>query len=263
MISKLGRKERGLDGPVTIGRLTPPSNLTHELIRRLADEIGSGKLAPGARLPTEQEMMAATGVSRTVVREAISALRAQGLVVTRQGAGAFVAREAQSRPFRIEVNEADSLADVLRIMELRIGLEVEAAGLAAERRTAAQLAEIGRRLKAFERAMGQGDSAVDADFEFHKAIFAAVDNPYFLSFLEFLGRYIIPRQQVRVGFSSPEDQKTYLEGIQVEHVAIHAALRGRDPAAARDAVRLHLTRSRDRYRQLAIALKASASSNAG
>jgi DNA-binding FadR family transcriptional regulator len=236
---------------MAIGRLVPPANLTGELIRRLAQEIGSGKLPPGARLPTEQEMMAATGVSRTVVREAISALRAQGLVTTRQGAGAFVAREAHSRPFRIEVDEADSLADVLRIMELRIGLEVEAAGLAAERRTAAQLSEIGKRLKAFERAIGQGSSAVDADFEFHKAIFAAVDNPYFLSFLEFLGRYIIPRQQVRVGFTSPEDQTLYLERIQREHVAIHAAIRAKDPVAARDAVRLHLTHSRDRYRSLA------------
>jgi DNA-binding FadR family transcriptional regulator len=250
------RKDHPPNAPMAIGRLTPAVNLTEELVRRLAGEIGNGRLAPGARLPTEQEMMAATGVSRTVVREAISALRAQGLVVTRQGAGAFVSREAQSRPFRIELDEVDSLTDVLRVMEMRIGIEVEAAGLAAERRTAPQLAEIGRRLKAFERAIGRGDSAVDADFEFHKAIFAAVDNPYFLSFLEFLGRYIIPRQRVRVGFTTPDDQKDYLERIQREHVAIHAAIRARDASAARDAVRLHLTNSRDRYKRLAMTIEA-------
>src|SRR3712207_2442687 len=87
---------------ILIGRLLPPTNLTEELVRRLAAEIESGKLPPGAKLPTEREMMTATGVSRTVVREAISALRAQGLVVTRQGAGVFVSPEVERRPFRID-----------------------------------------------------------------------------------------------------------------------------------------------------------------
>ena len=61
-------------------------------------------MPPGAQLPTEQELIAATGVSRTVVREAVAALRAEGLVITRQGVGAFVADNAR-RPFRIDVDE--------------------------------------------------------------------------------------------------------------------------------------------------------------
>ncbi|HET6466951.1 MAG TPA: FadR/GntR family transcriptional regulator [Geminicoccaceae bacterium] len=246
------------DNPILMGRLTPPANLTDELVRRLAAEIEGGKLAPGARLPTEHEIMAATGVSRTVVREAISALRARGLVTTRQGAGAFVSAEVQRRPFRIDPDELASLTEVLRVMELRIGVEVEAAGLAAERRTASQLAEIGRRLAAIDEAVGRGESAVDADFDFHKAIFAAVDNPYFLRFLEFLGRFIIPRQSVRLGFGSPEEQRAYLERIQSEHVAIHDAIRARAPEQAREAARLHLVNSLDRYRRLAMSIDAPA-----
>ena len=78
--------------------LGPPKNRTAEVVERLAAEIGSGRLSPGARLPTEQEMMTALGVSRTVVREAVAALRAQGLVTTRQGLGAFVASDQQRRP---------------------------------------------------------------------------------------------------------------------------------------------------------------------
>src|SRR5215468_6218182 len=81
--------------------VTPPRNLTHAIAERIASEIMSGKLPPGARLPTEQEMVAAMGVSRTAVREAVAALRAEGLVVTRQGAGAFVATDAARRPFRL------------------------------------------------------------------------------------------------------------------------------------------------------------------
>ena len=241
----------GADAPLLLGRLTPPTNLTEELVRRLAAEIEGGKLRPGARLPTEQEMMAATGVSRTVVREAIAALRAQGLIVTRQGAGAFVSPDSQRRPFRIDPAELGSLIDVLRVMELRIGIEVEAAGLAAERRTPAQLAEIGRRLKAIDQAIGRGENGVDADFDFHKSIFAATDNAYFMRFLEFLGRFIIPRQSVRAQFTSAAEQQAYLERLQKEHAAILDAIRAKKPDRARVAARLHLIGSLERYRQLA------------
>src|SRR5712672_943199 len=98
MLSRPARKPKE-NRLAALRPLTAPRRLTHELVERLTAEIVSGKLPPGARLPTEQEMIAATGVSRTVVREAVAALRAEGLVVTRQGAGAFVA-EGVRRPFR-------------------------------------------------------------------------------------------------------------------------------------------------------------------
>jgi DNA-binding FadR family transcriptional regulator len=244
------RNDEMAEATLQVGRLTPPTNLTEELVKRLTAEIEGGGLPPGTRLPTEQEIMASTGVSRTVVREAIAALRAQGLVVTRQGAGAFVSGDTQRRPFRIDPAEIDSLADVLRIMELRISIEVEAAGLAATRRTAAQLAEIDRRLLAIDKAIEQGESAVDADFAFHQALFAATDNPYFVRFLEFLGRFIIPRQSVRSGLGSPAEQRAYLQRIQQEHVAIRQAIGAREAEAARAAARTHLVGSLERYRQM-------------
>lgn len=236
--------------PLQVGRLTPPTNLTEELVKRLTTEIERGGMVPGTRLPTEQEIMASTGVSRTVVREAIAALRAQGLIVTRQGAGAFVAGDPQRRPFRIDPAELESLADVLRVMELRIGVEVEAAGLAAARRSASQLAEIDRRLEAIDQAIEQGESAVDADFAFHQAIFAATDNDYFVRFLEFLGRFIIPRQSVRSGLGSAAEQRHYLKRIQAEHAAIRDAIGARAADRAREAARLHLVGSLERYRQM-------------
>src|SRR6266478_5101676 len=102
--------------------LPAPRSLTGELVARLTADITSGKLAPGSQLPTEQEMIAATGVSRTVVREAVAALRAEGLVMTRQGVGAFVPANAR-RPFRIDFHALSSLHEVLDVMELRTAIE--------------------------------------------------------------------------------------------------------------------------------------------
>src|ERR1044071_3963524 len=109
-----------------------PRGLTAELVARLTADITSGKIPPGSRLPTEQELIAATGVSRTVVREAVAALRAVGLVITRQGVGAFVPENARP-PLRIAFDRLSPLRAVLDVMELRTGIEIEAAGLAAAR----------------------------------------------------------------------------------------------------------------------------------
>jgi GntR family transcriptional repressor for pyruvate dehydrogenase complex len=234
--------------------LTPPRNLTAELIAVLRAEITGGKLSPGARLPTEQEMVASFGVSRTVVREAIAALRSDGLVLTRQGVGAFVAADTQSRPFRIDNAALTSLRDILCIMELRMGVEVETAGLAAERRSPRQLLAIKAALAQIDTAIGRGDAAIAADFEFHRAIAEATENPWFPKFLQYLGHYIIPRQTVRIEDRGSAEQMAYSQKFQEEHRRICAAIDAKDPAAAREAMRLHLTNSIGRYRGFAEAL---------
>ncbi|MGH8725454.1 MAG: FadR/GntR family transcriptional regulator, partial [Burkholderiales bacterium] len=126
--------------------------LSRRLFEQLAAQIRSGRFAPGARLPTEQALTRAARVSRTVVREAVAALRAEGLVVTRQGVGAFVSAEPQRAPFRIEPERMQSLDDILAVMELRLGVEIESAGLAAERASRAQVRAIGAALEAIEQA---------------------------------------------------------------------------------------------------------------
>ncbi|GHD45563.1 GntR family transcriptional regulator [Thalassobaculum fulvum] len=229
--------------------LPPARNLTEELTATLAERIRSGELAASEKLPTEQEMIAAFGVSRTVVREAIAALRAEGLVESRQGAGVFVVGDKRRRPFRIESDGAETVEGVLAIMELRRSVEIEAAGLAAERRTEADLKAIHDAVEAFDAAIHNGD-AVAADFQFHKAICEATANPYFASFLEFLGYHIIPRQTVRVQVSSSEEMTRYLQKVAREHHQIVTAIEARDGAAARRAMGRHLTRGRDRYASL-------------
>jgi GntR family transcriptional regulator, transcriptional repressor for pyruvate dehydrogenase complex len=229
----------------------PPRNLSREIAERIAGEITRGKLDAGARLPTEQEMVAAMGVSRTVVREAVAALRAEGLVVSRQGAGVFVAPDVARRPFRLVLDGLPSIEEVLDVMELRGSVEVEAAGLAASRGSATTRRRVARALAAIDRALDRGESAIDEDFAFHRAIAEATGNPQFPHFLEYLGRFIIPRQSIRVAAHRPEGGRTYLETFQREHAVISAAIIRQDAPAARQAMREHLANSQERYRRLA------------
>ncbi|MGI8526282.1 MAG: FadR/GntR family transcriptional regulator [Pseudolabrys sp.] len=227
-----------------------PRGLTAQLVARLTADITGGKLPPGSQLPTEQEMIAATGVSRTVIREAVAALRADRLVVTRQGVGAFVAEHVR-RPFRVDFDERSSLAEVLNVMELRTGVEIESAGLAAERASAEQLKKITDRFGAIQGAIDRGQTGVDEDFAFHCEIADATGNPQFRRFLEYLGRFIIPRETVW-GQTAPTLGRAHLGMFQREHAEILAAIRAGKVKQARLTMQHHLLKSRQRYQTLAV-----------
>jgi len=230
--------------------IQPQRNLTSALAARLSKEITAGKLPPRTRLPTERALMETYGVSRTVVREAIAALRAEGLVETRQGSGAYVAADPRRRPFRIDPEGLQSIAQVLDVMELRLCVEVEAAELAAERRSNADLGRMRRINRAMGKAIAGGDAAIDLDFALHTAIGAATGNLYFSSFLDFIGRIIIPRRTVLIDEQAAAERTPYLDRIHKEHEAIIAAIAERDAGAAGRAMRAHLVNGRERYRRL-------------
>src|SRR5260221_9353085 len=135
------------------------AKLSRRLFEQLASEIRSGRLAPGARLPTEQALTRAARVSRTVVREAVAALRAEGLVITRQGVGAFVSAEPTRAPFRIEPERLQSLDEILNVMELRLGVEIESAGPPAQRGGKAAVGATAAALQPIEEGAGGGKTA--------------------------------------------------------------------------------------------------------
>jgi GntR family transcriptional regulator, transcriptional repressor for pyruvate dehydrogenase complex len=231
--------------------LAAARKLSRGLFEQLAEQIKSGRLSPGERLPTEQELTRAAGVSRTVVREAVAALRADGLVITRQGVGAFVSAAPQQAPFRIDPERMQSLDEILNVMELRLGVEIESAGLAAERATRAQVRAIAAACESIDRAAEEGRSAVDEDLALHRAIAEATGNPEFPRFLQFIGRHLIPRRIVSGLPESMGGTRAYIELLQEEHLKIYETIRDGDPKAAREAMRRHLTRSLERYRRLA------------
>ncbi len=223
------------------------SNLVEQLSDALSAQILSGERATGSRLPTEERLAADFGVSRTVVREAIARLKSEGLVTTRQGLGAFVSASLAGKPFRIGIEENSSNLAVQQVFELRIGMETEAAALAAARATPAQVKEIRNALKALNRATQAGGNGVEEDIVFHRAISRAANNPVYDDFFEFLERYT--RSQLSISRRNCE-QAGWLDDIRMEHDAIHEAIAAHDPAAARLAAHAHMENAMKRLKRI-------------
>ena len=229
--------------------LSRPRTRALALVESLGDRIRDGRLAPGDKLPTEAAIMGTYGVSRTVVREAISKLQAAGLVATRHGVGTFVVGFGDSAPFRIPAEQFGTLRDVIAVLELRIGIETEAAALAAQRRTAANLAEMRQALDAFAAALAEGRDAVAPDFRFHVEIARATQNRHFAELMNALGAQIIPRARLQPAFPMTEERRLYLHRVNGEHESILDAIAAQDADAARAAMRTHLANSRERRRR--------------
>jgi len=230
-----------------------PRTLALELVEAIGDRIRDGRFPMGDKLPTEAAIMGEFGVSRTVVREAISKLQASGLVETRHGIGTFVLGLGDSAPFRIAPDQFATLRDVIAVLELRIGVETEAAGLAALRRTADNLVNMRLALDAFALAVEEGRDAVGADFQFHLEIARATQNPHFAELMGSLGAMIIPRSRLEGSNDAPDQHREYLRRVNGEHDSIFDAISNQDAEGARAAMRTHLANSRERRRRAAVA----------
>lgn len=226
-------------------------NLTHELVQTLGDRVRDGRLPQGSKLPTEAAIMAEFGVSRTVVREAISRLQAAGTVQTRHGIGTFVVGLGEGGAFHIGQQQLQTLRDVIAVLELRIGIETEGAALAAQRRTLQQLSAMRQALDAFKTAVEEGRDAVGADFQFHLEIARATQNEHFVELLSTLGAGIIPRARLEQGEPPSAERRAYLERVNAEHESILDAIAACDAEAARAAMRTHLANSKERRRRAA------------
>ena len=226
-----------------------PRTLALDIVDALGDRVRDGRLAAGAKLPTEAAVMGEFGVSRTVVREAISKLQAAGLVRTRHGIGSFVVGLGDGGAFRIAPEQFSTLRDVVAVLELRIGIETEAAGLAAARRTSQNLAEMRGSLDAFTDALAAGRDAVGPDFQFHLEIARATQNAHFAELMATLGTQIIPRARLEPAKAPDADRLEYLRRVNGEHESIFDAIVNRDADAARAAMRTHLANSRERRRR--------------
>lgn len=230
------------------------------VIDNLRERIGAGEYLTGDKLPTESQMTTIFGVSRTVVREAIAALSADGLVQSRQGAGVYVIGSATTPFSAIGADRSTKISVAINVLEVRMGIEIEAAGLAAMRRSVSQDAAIEEAWSEFGRLLRQGTPTGKADFAFHRAIAAATNNPFYIEVLDGLGSRTIP-----CDVSSPwgtEDVLTpeYQAGLQREHLHILRAISAQDASSAREAMRQHLSLSQDRYRNR---LREQSSANEG
>ena len=230
-------------------RLRRPRGLVQEIVDTLVANIKDGSIKPGDKLPSESEIMGRFEVSRTVVREALSKLQAAQLVETRHGIGTFALTPQDATNFKIADSDLSTIADVISVLELRISLETEAAGLAAQRRTDTNLNTMETSLHAFRSAIQQDSDAVPSDFEFHMEVARATGNRHFADLMAYLGTMIIPRTRVNTPSTAPEGRLAYLIRVHGEHESIFVAIRNQDAEAARAAMRTHLANSRERLRK--------------
>jgi len=223
-----------------------PPSLPARTADRLRSWIAASGLVSGARLPPEHELMVQLDVSRTVLREAVAGLRAQGELTSRRGSGVFVARMADDGGIRVrEEGEAVNPHAILNLLEVRLALEVEAAGLAARRRSASDLARIEAEFAGMEVARTR-DELVARDFSFHVAIAAATGNPQFIYVIRQVGDRAFPRER---GWSTPPaNGERYAELRLHEHQSILRGIAEGDAVFARDAMRHHILASAQRFR---------------
>jgi GntR family transcriptional repressor for pyruvate dehydrogenase complex len=231
-------------------------NLAQAVIEHITANIQTGALKPGEKLPTESEIMALHGVSRTVVREAISHLQAAALVQTRHGIGTF-ALEPPAANLGIHNEAIVTVRDVLAILELRISLETEAAWLAASRRSEEQVTSMAALLEKMQGNTSPDADSVNADVQFHLLIAQATGNRYFVEILSHLGTTIIPRARLNTAKLAQDEPAAYLGRVNHEHEDIFNAILRKDPEAARAAMRTHLSNSRERLRRAQELIEAS------
>jgi GntR family transcriptional regulator, transcriptional repressor for pyruvate dehydrogenase complex len=230
-------------------------SLADELFAKLEALIRSGELGPGTRLPAQKEIADTEKVSRTVVREAVARLSAQGLTVSRQGSGVFVADTIQYRAFQITLEELNELADIIKLLEIRLGVETEMAGLAAARRTTADIGAIQVALQNMVELESAPIAAAKADRAFHLAIARATQNEYYVRFAEFLGLRLVPPRNLYLRDQPQSAHLAYSAKVHAEHQAIVDAIVRMDTARAREAARHHMQESLTRHSMLSAAAR--------
>jgi len=206
--------------------------LYQKLARRIFDDLAAGRYAIGDRLPAERELSLESGISRPAVREAMIALEVQGLIEVRLGSGAYVVRlpgDQDKQGFDITAFE---------LTEARMLFEGEAAALAATQITDAELEMLAGLVRRMDDENHQPDVSEDADHEFHMLVARATRNAAIARTIEYYWR--LRTTSPECALLHAKARTANVRPIVAEHSAILTALRARDPAAARSAMRAHL-----------------------
>ncbi|MEU9558635.1 FadR/GntR family transcriptional regulator [Streptomyces fumanus] len=218
------------------GTAPPKGTVTQRAIDRITTMIAQGLLEPGQKLPTERELAAQLGISRSSMREAVRALTVLGVLEARHGSGIYVTRlEAGDllETFGV-VADLSRGPRLVELLEVRRVLESTATALAAARITPQALAGVERHLSAME-ATDDLEEILAHDLAFHREIVAAAGNTAMAAILDGLSSRTF-RARVWRGYQ----EQGAVERTRREHAAIHRALAARDPEAARAATAAHV-----------------------
>jgi GntR family transcriptional regulator, transcriptional repressor for pyruvate dehydrogenase complex len=224
------------------GLVAPPARLGEQLAVRMAELIEHGEFSDGDRLPAEIELADRFGVSRPVIREALSRLRVTGVIVSRKGSGSYVQKRNDLPPRGIDTvgfGPVNSLAEVKKCYEFRIGIEGEAAYFAAQNRTSEMLLIMREALDRMETATANGMVGMSADLEFHIAVARASGNEFFETVMQSMRMPIEFAINLARSLSLTRPLE-HLRTVQTEHVVMLEAIAARDRDAARSAMRTHI-----------------------
>lgn len=222
--------------------------LTDVITTALRERLDQGVYRPGDRLPSEAALCEEFGVSRTVVREAVASMRLAGGLVSRPGMGVYVAENTDS-PINFDVRPGTDAQWALHLMELRVAIEVQSAGLAAERRTPRDLVAIAQAFDDFCTVDADVPGRIRADIAFHLAIAQASQNPHFVQILSSSVNDVATDLRIKYVQDTDLARRTYEKRTVRDHGAILAAITRRDMGAARAAMSRHLEESISRYRK--------------
>jgi GntR family transcriptional repressor for pyruvate dehydrogenase complex len=212
------------------------------LSTRIAELIGRGEFDDAGRLPSEVVLANRFGVSRPVVREALSHLRSMGFIVSRKGSGSYIKKPAETAPHHLGAvgfGPVNSLAEVRKCYEFRIELEGEAAYYAAQNRTPETLAAMREALKRMEAAISRGLVGMSADLEFHMAVARAFENEFFEAVMQSMRMPIEFAINLARSLTLTRPLE-HLRVVQTEHVMMFEAIEAQDKDAARLAMRAHI-----------------------
>lgn len=216
--------------------------LENQVYRALLDKIRFGAFELGAKLPSEHELSEEYGVSRPVVRAALSKLRDSGLIVSRQGAGSFVSSGLPGDTS--SYSELGSISDIAAFFQFRRTIEGECAALAAENGGADAAERLRQIAHEVQDLLSRGEISVSADIRFHQAVAELSDNRFLIETIglirphwTFVGKFVrsLGVARVRTG-----------KRMTAEHLAIADAIAARDPDAARRAMLIHIDGSENR-----------------
>lgn len=219
--------------------MSKKEKMSQIISRELLTMIETGQLPPGAKLPTEMELAARFGVSRIPIREALSVLRAAGVISSRQGGGSYVEETAGSALLQRIRIESDDVESIKHLFEMRKILEPEAAYLAALRRTPEQLEKMRQVLKLLENeSVDQGKSGMKADIEFHRAIILATQNPIMIQMLESLSS--LYERALKITLQPNTELERKRQAVYKEHQNILLAIEAEEPELAKIQCTIHL-----------------------
>lgn len=237
------------DTPSIFGRIDRPRRLPDEVAVSIFGAIEGGQLLSGDRLPTEAELSKRFGVARTVVREAISLLRHDGIVESRRGVGAFVTDASKRSAFRISPGCFEIRKKIVHLLQLRTGVQAGASALAASTRTSEQMQQIDATFMRMAAADDRGpetalEERVDTELLLYRHITVASNNPYYAEVVAMIETNI--QNNLRTAFLKNAAAVEFGPAIMQEHYAVIQALRAGDVEGARTATRTRFERAASR-----------------